>query len=141
MDKVRPRVGIGLLIVKGDQVLLGKRKNAHGHGEYASTGGHLENNETIEQCCLRELQEEAGTAIKIKNLRFLCLINLRKYRPKHYIDIGMIAEYESGQPKVMEPKKKESFEWHALDNLPSPLFGTIAQYIEASKTGKTFFEN
>jgi len=70
----RPQVGVGLLIVKGNKVLLGKRKGSHGEGEHAGPGGHLELGETIEECVLRELAEEAGPNIKIKNLRFLCLL-------------------------------------------------------------------
>src|SRR4051794_22692167 len=125
MEETRPRVGIGLIIIKGNKILLGKRKGSHGHGEYASTGGHLEHNETMGECVYRELLEEAGPDLKIKNLKFLCLINLRKYLPKHYIDIGFVAEWESGEPKVMEPEKKESWDWYDMNDLPSPLFSTI----------------
>jgi 8-oxo-dGTP diphosphatase len=141
MDKNRPQVGVGLIIIKGNKVLLGKRKGSHGHGEYASTGGHLENGETLEECIMRELREEAGPDIQIKNLRFVRLINLRKYAPKHYIDIGFIAEWKSGEPKVMESDKKESWDWYDMDNLPSPLFGTVEAYIDAYKTGQILFEN
>jgi 8-oxo-dGTP diphosphatase len=140
MEEIRPRVGIGLVILKGNKILLGKRKSSHGHGEYASTGGHLEHDESMEECVYRELAEEAGEDLKIKNLKFLCLINLRKYLPKHYIDIGFIAEWKSGEPIVMEPEKKESWEWYEIDELPSPLFSTIPNYIEAYRTGKIFFE-
>jgi 8-oxo-dGTP diphosphatase len=141
MDKNRPQVGVGLIIIKGKKVLLGKRRGSHGHGEYASTGGHLENGETLEECVMRELREEAGPDIQIKNLRFVRLINLRKYAPKHYIDIGFIAEWKSGEPKVMESDKKESWDWYDMDNLPSPLFGTVEAYIDAYKTGQILFEN
>jgi hypothetical protein len=29
MKKVRPKVGIGIIIIKENKILLGKRKNAH----------------------------------------------------------------------------------------------------------------
>jgi 8-oxo-dGTP diphosphatase len=137
----RPKVGVGIIIIKGNKILLGKRKGSHGHGEYASTGGHLENGETLEECALRELAEEAGPNLQVKNLRFLCVINLRQYKPKHYIDIGFIAEWKSGEPKVMEPDKKESWEWYAIDDLPSPIFGPVPIYVKAYKAGQTLFEN
>lgn len=137
----RPQVGVGLIIVKGNKILLGKRRSPHGTGEYSGTGGHLENNETLKECVMRELAEEVGTDIKIKNLRFLRLLNMRQYKPKHYIDISFVAEWKSGEPKVMEPNKMESWGWYDIGNLPSPLFGTIQSCVEAYKTGQILFEN
>jgi 8-oxo-dGTP diphosphatase len=63
------------------------------------------------------------------------------YAPKHYVDIGMIAEWESGEPQVMEPEKLESWGWYDLDDLPSPLFNAITNYIEAYKTGRKYFKS
>ena len=135
----RPQVGVGLLLIKDGKILLGKRKAAHGMGEYAGFGGHLEGLESFEEGLLRELGEEGGTEIKVRNLRFLCVTNLRKYAPKHYVDIGMVAEWVSGEPQVMEPDKIESWEWHDINDLPEPLFGVIGNYVAAYKTGKTYF--
>jgi 8-oxo-dGTP diphosphatase len=140
MEEERPKVGIGLLLVKDGKVLLGKRKGSFAAGEYAGVGGHLEHLESFEECILRELAEEAGPDIKVKNLRLLCTCNLRKYAPRHYVDVGMAAEWVSGEPKVMEPNKLESWEWYDLDNLPSPLFGVEPKYLIAYKTGQNYFE-
>ncbi|MCA9331267.1 NUDIX domain-containing protein, partial [Candidatus Saccharibacteria bacterium] len=51
----------------------------------------MESMESFEETILRELEEEAGSQLQVKNLRFLCLTNVRGYKPKHYIDIGMTA--------------------------------------------------
>ncbi|MCE9643566.1 MAG: NUDIX domain-containing protein [Candidatus Andersenbacteria bacterium] len=134
----RPRVGIGLFIIKDGKVLMGKRKGAHGAGEYCGPGGHLEYMESFEECAKRETMEEVG--IEIENIRFLCLSNLTKYAPKHYVDIGILADWKSGEPTVMEPDKRENWDWYDIDNLPSPLFGVEPQYIEAYKTGKNYFD-
>lgn len=138
--KQRPKVGVGLLLIKNDQVLLGQRKNSHGEGEYAAIGGHLEYLESMEEGVLRELAEECGPQIKIKNLRMLCVINLKKYRPKHYVDIGFAAEWVSGKPKVMEPDKIGNWQWFDIDNLPTPIFAVDPLYVEALKTGRVYFE-
>ncbi len=47
MDR-RPHVGVAIIVVKGNRVLLGKRKNTHGSGTWQFPGGHLEFNESIE---------------------------------------------------------------------------------------------
>src|SRR5438105_3597711 len=111
----RPKVGIGLLIFKNGKVLLGKRKGSFGEGEYCGPGGHLEYMESFEECARRETREEAG--IEIENVRFLCLNNLKEYAPKHYVDIGLVANWKSGELKNMEPEKREGWDWYDLDNL------------------------
>ena len=135
----RPKVGIGLLIVRGNSVLLGKRKGSHGAGEFGGPGGHLEGTESFENCIMRELDEEVGGKLKISGLRFLCVTNLTKYLPKHYVDIGMIAEWKSGEPIVGEGEKLESWGWYDLDKLPDPLFGCVENYIEAYRTQRVYF--
>lgn len=134
------KVGIGIMIVKGNKVLLGKRKGSHGEGEYAFPGGHFEYMESFEGCALREIREEIGTDIKISPIRFLRLMNLKAYAPKHYVDIALVADWISGEPQVMEPDKIERWDWYDIDNLPAPLFSTIPSYIEAYKTGKNFLD-
>lgn len=52
----------------------------------------------------------------------------------------MAADLVSGEPKVMEPDKLESWEWYDIDDLPTPLFGVEPNYVESYKTGKTYFE-
>ena len=136
----RPKVGIGIFLIKGDEILLGVRKGSHGAGEYALPGGHLELHESFEDCVLRELSEEVGPQLKVKNIRFLCVTNIRKYPPTHYVDIGMVAEWASGTPKIMEPHKLGPWEWYKLDDLPSPLFGSLNNYIVAYRTGQVYFE-
>lgn len=141
MTKEITKVGIGLLLVKDGCILLGKRKGSHGAGEFGGPGGHLELLESFEDCARRELAEEAGSQVKIANLRFLCVTNLKKYAPKHYVDIGMVADWVSGEPLVMESHKLVSWEWYKIDQLPRPLFGVEDNYIEAYKTGRVYFES
>ena len=48
------------------KILLSKRKNTgYKDGEYELPGGHLEENETIQECAIRETIEETGHDVKI----------------------------------------------------------------------------
>lgn len=123
-------VGVGLLIIRSNTVLLGKRiGTAHGHGEYAGVGGNLELGETFEECALRECAEEAGTDLVVSRPRFLCLTNIRRYANLQYVDIGMLAFWVSGEPINTEPEKVESWDWHHFDRLPAPLFACLPNYL------------
>jgi len=145
MDKFITKVGIGVALVRSFegrvQVLLGKRKGSHGAGEWSFPGGHMEHLESFEDTAARELEEELGLQVKYTKPVTVSIINLTEYAPKHYIDVGMTAELVSGEPKVMEPDKVESWEWFDLSmnpdepvtaHLPSPRFATIDRILEAA---------
>ncbi|HTY39606.1 MAG TPA: NUDIX domain-containing protein [Candidatus Paceibacterota bacterium] len=133
------KVGIGVMILKDGKILLSKRHGSHGEGEYAFPGGHLEYMESFTDCAIRETHEEAG--IEIKNIRFLCLGNITKWAPKHYVHIGLLADWTSGEPKVMEPDKTESWSWYDLDKLPSPLFYSCEMAIDAYKNKINYYDS
>jgi 8-oxo-dGTP diphosphatase len=132
------RVGIGVLVFKDGKLLLGRRKDYHGAGEYEVPGGELDYMESFESCARRETKEETG--LEIDNIRFLDLQNLKAYAPKHYVDIGLIADWKSGEPKTLEPDKCEGWNWYDLDGLPKPLFEALRADIEALKTGRQMFD-
>lgn len=133
-----PRVGTGVMILKDGRILLGKRTGSHGTGEYGTPGGHLEYMESFEDCVRREVREECG--LELGKIKFLYLANLKIYTPKHYVQLGFIADWVSGEPQILEPEKCESWSWYDLDNLPSPLFGTTKMYVEAYRTGRLLFD-
>ncbi len=134
----RVKVGVGVMVFKNGKLLLGKRKGSHGHGEYAWPGGHMEYMESFENCAKREVKEETG--LEITNIRFVRLLNLKAYAPKHYVDVALAADCVEGEPVVLEPNKCEGWSWYNLDNLPAPLFGTLPSTIQAYKTGEKFFD-
>lgn len=107
--------------MRDGKVLFGKRKNAHGEGSWCFPGGHLEFNESWEECARRETDEE--TSLKIKNIRFATATNdIFPLEGKHYITIFMVAEYDSGEAKIMEPHKCEAWDWFDWDKPPQPIF-------------------
>lgn len=138
MRQNQPKIGVGVMIFKGVNVLLAKRKGSHGEGEYAFPGGHLEYLESFENCARRETMEESG--IEIEHIRFQFLANVKTYAPHHYVHIGLIADWKAGVPTVLEPDSSESWEWHALTTPPQPLFEMCKLAIESFQTGKNYFD-
>lgn len=74
-----PRVGLAVFLVDDrGYILIGKRKGAHGSGTLALPGGHLEWNESFEECAARELLEETGVdigAVEEQGPKFLTALN------------------------------------------------------------------
>ena len=135
MNRV-PKAGVGVMIVKDGKVLLGRRKNAHGAGEYVFPGGHLEFGESFEECAARETFEETG--LKINDIRFQFIGNFVKY-DMHYVHVGMSAEWSDGEPQIMEPDKSEEWKWYDLNDIPLPIFAMCEKAIESHRTKQVYF--
>lgn len=59
----RPLVGIGVVVLRGGNVLLIRRGRAPAEGEWSLPGGAQRLGETAEAAARRELQEETGLAV------------------------------------------------------------------------------
>jgi len=117
-------VGVGVLCVdeETNTVLVGIRKGSHGAQTYALPGGHLELNETWEECARRELMEETGLSLQPQQMTHIYTSNDRMENNKHYITIFMMGKIIPGtQPVNTEPDKCEGWvfrKWEDLENLP-----------------------
>ena len=125
----RPFIGVGVLVWKGDYLLLGKRLNPNGENSWQFPGGHLEFGETISECATREVAEEAG--IEINEIKHLGYSNdVFTTSGRHYVTLFVSATYAGGELSVMEPDKCESWQWFKTDALPEPLFLPIKNYLK-----------
>jgi 8-oxo-dGTP diphosphatase len=119
-EKARPKVGVGVYLIKEGKVLLGKRKGAHGVGLWAVPGGHLEFGESVEDCAKRELEEETG--LRATSVQTGLWSNDVIDGTKHYITFFAVIEQFDGELQLREPEKCEEWRWFSLDALPAPLF-------------------
>ena len=134
-----PKTGVGVMIFKDGKVLVGKRKLSHGAGTYQFPGGHLEYMESFVECAERETREECG--IEITNVRFQAVANFRSCTPKHYTHICLIADWLSGEPKVLEPESSEEWQWYLPEEIPIPLATPSQVSLDSYKTNQNFFDN
>jgi len=127
----QPIVRVSVMILKDGFVLLGIQKSAEGQVEYVFPTRQLEYMESFDDCARREVLEKCG--LKIKNINFRFVANITTDEPYHYVYICLVADWEIGQPQVLEPEKYESWDWHNLDNLPEPLAEITGLSIENYK--------
>ena len=136
--ETHPLVGVGVTLLRGDTVLLGKRRGSHGAGEYSTPGGHLDHLESFEACARRETREECG--LEIDRVRFQFVANVTTYAPRHYIHIGLLADWVTGEPRLLEPEKCEGWAWWPIDAPPSPLFEMTRLALVSLRTGTVTFD-
>lgn len=135
MEKLNVRVGIAVFVFKDNKFLMIKRCGSHGAGSWSIPGGHLEYGESFENTAIREVREE--TNLEIKNLRFGAVTNdFFEEEKKHYVTIWILADYEKGEAKIMEPEKCTEQKWLTFDTLPSPLFLPWKQLLKSNFINK-----
>lgn len=115
------KVGVSVLVRRGNELLLEKRAHTHGAGTWGPPSGHIDFGETPEHTAQRETQEETG--VEINNLVFLGVTNdVFDLEQKHYITLWFDATYVSGEAKLKAPKEESEVGWFHRDDLPQPLF-------------------
>ena len=94
------------IIKKKDQILITKRPSQKLFGEFWEfPGGKLENTETFEEAMARELNEEIGIRINIKNLKSLDILN-HSYDKKNYVMMNLFCLSKwSGKIRNRDTKK------------------------------------
>lgn len=124
----RPAVGVGILIRRGSEVLLVRRRNVHGAGTWSTPGGHLETGETPEDCARREALEETG--VTVGDVRFRAMTSdVFEAEGRHYITFWMEAEHAEGDAAVVADYELSEVGWFAWDSLPESLFLSLANLI------------
>jgi 8-oxo-dGTP diphosphatase len=130
----QPRVGVGVLVRRGPDVLLIRRKNVHGDGTWSTPGGHLDAGESPEDCGAREVLEETG--VEVKSVRFLGVTNdVFETEGRHYITLWMEAEYLTGVASVVAEHEMSEIRWCPSDALPSNLFLSLRHLVDGRTYG------
>jgi 8-oxo-dGTP diphosphatase len=73
LSPTQPTVGVGVVIVKGREVLMIRRGQPPRQGEWSIPGGTQELGETVRQTAVREMMEETG--LTIANLRLIDVVD------------------------------------------------------------------
>jgi len=102
---VHPFVGIGVTVWRDDKVLLVKRKNPPGQGQWGLPGGKQKVGETIMEAAAREVIEETG--VRIAPLSVVTALDsiTRDAAAKveyHYTIVEVVADYVSGEARAAD---------------------------------------
>ena len=109
-----------LILRKGNQVLLGLRRNTTGSGFYSIVSGKVNEGECVLQAAIREAKEEVGIVIHEKDLAFHTLIHTQERDGMHLSPFFITDRWE-GDIVNNEPHKCGDLRFFPLDNLPKNL--------------------
>jgi len=121
------RAGVGIMILKNNKILLGRRNSdpikasseLHGESCWTFPGGKIHFGERIQESAKRELKEETGI---IANKLKVVSIGNEIVKNAHFVTIGFLCDDFEGEPKAMEPEEIVEWRWFPLDKIPNPIF-------------------
>jgi ADP-ribose pyrophosphatase YjhB (NUDIX family) len=96
-----PQVGIGIIVLKGEEVLLIKRAHPPAQNQWSLPGGAQELGETAEAAARRELLEETG--LKVGDLTLIAHVDSIHHDAAgriqyQYTILDFCSRYQSGTP-------------------------------------------
>jgi 8-oxo-dGTP diphosphatase len=110
-------VGVGALIFNQEgKFLLTLRgpKAKNERGKWEIPGGAVDFGETFEQAIQREVFEELGIKIKVKELLQIC-DHIIPDEQQHWVSPTYICEIIEGTPTIKEPEKCSEIGWFSLE--------------------------
>jgi 8-oxo-dGTP diphosphatase len=96
----RPWVGVGVVVWRGDEILLVRRAKPPRLGEWSIPGGAQSLGETVFEAAIREVREETGIVIRPTGIVTVVdsIIREAEQRPQfHYTLVEVSAEWVTGE--------------------------------------------
>ena len=96
----RPLIGVGVVVLKGDRVLLVRRGKPPRQGQWSLPGGRQRLGETVRAAAAREVAEEAGLTVEVTALLDVVDSMTRAEGGSlayHYTLVDFLAEWRDGE--------------------------------------------
>lgn len=135
-----PLVGVTAVIVRGNDVLLGRRSD---NGRLTPITGIVDPGEEPADAAAREAAEEAGVEIGVDRLAWVHQIPRVTYANgdrADYLDLVFACRWVSGEPTPVDGEMTD-LGWHPLSKIDDVLDAEMATRVRAGLTpGSTRFE-
>ena len=128
-----------IFFLRDAEILLLRRFNTgYEDGNYSVVAGHVDAGESVTQAAVREIGEEAGVVVDLKDLQIVHIMN-RKSNDER-VDFFMVVRQWTGEIVNMEPHKCDELAWHPIVHLPHNTVPYVKHAIECFQNGITYSE-
>jgi 8-oxo-dGTP diphosphatase len=127
-----PRLTADGIVVSGSKILLVRRKFDPFEGRYALPGGFVEYGERVDECIIREVQEETGLIVSVD--RLLGVYSAPDRDPRgHTVTLAYRLNLKGG---TLADSVETKAEWIPLKSIPPLAFdhdAIVADYLRTVK--------
>ncbi len=102
-------------LLKKDLICLALKKRGFGEGNWNGYGGKIEGGETIEEACIREINEESTVTVLPENLEKVAVVEFIFKDGKHLEVHSYFVRVWEGEPEETEEMKPT---WFTFDDIP-----------------------
>lgn len=136
----RHLIDVHVLLVRDDQVLLSRRRDADPRfdGRWHLPSGKLDHGESVLAAAVREADEEIGVGIDQADLRHVHTLHVNGSGVEPRLGLFFEVRRWSGEPVNREPAKCSVLGWFPLDALPDGLIEYPAAGLDAYRAGAAF---
>lgn len=122
-----PLIGVGVVLLRGDAILLVQRGNEPNKGLWAVPGGKVKSGEKLEEAAAREIAEETGLQIQVGKVVW---VGEHIDESHHIVLIDFEGTAIGGELSAADDAADVA--WVALDDLGDyPLTPTMYELIES----------
>lgn len=137
-------VAVDVLLMRDNKFLLQRRANTGWNdGKWNLVGGHIENEENIKQCIIREAKEELNIDIDYTELEIVHCMQHKTDRQT--MQFYVACKKWRGTPKIMPELvngktvyKADKLDWFTAKDLPEDIIPSAKQAILNFSKGKAF---
>jgi ADP-ribose pyrophosphatase YjhB (NUDIX family) len=115
----RPLVGVGGIVIDGDSILLVRRRRNPLKGQWSLPGGLVERGEPLRAAVRREILEETGLSVRVKDVVEILDYNIRAPRRKgatariqyHYVLVDFLCRVPDSRRQLRPASDISDARW------------------------------
>lgn len=124
------KVAVYIILQRGNKILFLRRINTGwSDGLFCLPSGHIDPHEMPTSAAVRETFEETGIKVSQKDLKFVHV----SFRKDEYVDFFFLANSWTGEPKITEPEKSDTFAWLDPKKAEQKIVPSVYQVIQCIK--------
>lgn len=140
MERFKLIAAAHLFLLHDNRILLSRRfQTGYEDGNYSVPAGHLDGNESITRCMIREAKEEVGIILRSEELKVVHVMH-RMTSNGEAMNFFVTATRWEGDPVIGEPHKCDDIRWFPLEDLPSNMVPYVRAAIEYFQAGSVYSE-